>query len=247
MSGLLVLWDVDYTLVNAAGVGWQLYQRAFAEVFQRELPDLAGQTGMAGRTDRAIAIDVLTLAGVPDPRSKIGAFQAALHRLAPSVAPMVADRGVVLPGVTDALATLARQSGVVQSVLTGNIRPLAEAKLGPLGLAGSLDMDVGAYGSEHEIRSELVDLARARALEAYGADFSGPATVLIGDTPLDVRAAIVTGARAVGVATGQFSVTELVAADDGALPGAVTVLPDLTDTAAVVAAVMNGRADLPAA
>ncbi len=45
----------------------------------------------------------------------------------------------------------------------------------------------------------------------------------------------------------QFSVAELAAADDGALPGAVTVLPDLTDTAAVVAAVLNGRADLPAA
>ena len=244
-----MLWDVDFTLVNAGGVGWRLYRQAFAQVFRRELPDVAGRTGMAGRTDRAIAIDVLTLAGVADPRGQVGAFQAALHRLAPGVAPMVADRAVVLPGVADALAALARQAGVVQSVLTGNIRPLAQAKLGPLGLAALLDLDVGAYGSEHEVRSELVDLARARAGEAYDADFSGPATVLIGDTPLDVRAALVTGARAIAVATGQFSVAELAAAadDDGAPPGAVVVLPDLTDTAAVLAAVLAGRADSPAA
>lgn len=249
MSALLVLWDVDFTLVNTAGVGWQLYRQAFAEVFGRELPDVARRTDMAGRTDRAIVIDVLTQAGVADPRGQVGAFQAALGRFAPGVAPMVAARAVVLPGVAEALATLAGHPDVVQSLLTGNIRPLAEVKLGPLGLTRSLDLDVGAYGSEHEVRSELVDLARARATQAYDADFSGPATVLIGDTPHDVRAALVTGARAIAVATGQFSVAELTAAAaaDGAAPGEVTVLADLADTPAVVAAVLDGRAGAPAA
>jgi len=47
---------------------------------------------------------------------------------------------------------------------------------------------------------------------AYGADFSGGATVIVGDTPLDVEAALVTGARAVAVATGHFSVADLTAA-----------------------------------
>lgn len=249
MSGLLVLWDVDFTLVNARGVGRQLYQDAFWKVFQRELPAAATEADMAGRTDRAIAIDVLTLAGVADPRGQLGAFQAALHELAPGVEPMAATQAIVLPGVADALDALAGQDGVVQSVLTGNIRPLADAKLNPLGLTRLLDLEVGAYGSEHEVRSELVDLARARASQAYAADFSGPATVLIGDTPLDIRAALVTGARAIGVATGQFSVEQLTAAAaaDAGPPGAVTVLPDLTDTAAVVAAVLDGRADSPAA
>lgn len=244
-----MLWDVDYTLLHAAGVGRQLYQEAFAQVFGRELPAAATEAGMAGRTDRAITLDVLTLAGVPDPPGQAAAFQAALHRLAPGVAPMVSANAVVLPGVADALAALGRQPGVVQSVLTGNIRPLAEAKLGPLGLAAWLNLDIGAYGSEHEVRSELVDLARARAAEACGDSFSGAATVLIGDTPLDIEAALVTGARAIAVATGQFSVAELTAAarNDGAAPGTVTVLPDLTDTAAVVSAVMNGQAGEPAA
>jgi phosphoglycolate phosphatase-like HAD superfamily hydrolase len=247
VSGLLVLWDVDYTLVDAAGVGRELYREAFREVFMRELPDAANEADMAGRTDRAIAIDVLELAGVPDPRSQVPAFQAALHRLAPGVRPLVAATAAALPGAAEAQAALAGQQGVVQSLLTGNIRPLAEAKLGPLGLTGPLDLDVGAYGSEHEVRAELVHLSRERAARAYDADFGGQATVLIGDTPLDVRAALVTGARAIAVATGQFSQADLVASAAGAAAGAVVVLADLTDTAAVVAAVLDGRADSPAA
>jgi phosphoglycolate phosphatase-like HAD superfamily hydrolase len=46
-----------------------------------------------------------------------------------------------------------------------------------------------------------------------------------------VEAALVTGARAVGVATGSFAAAELVAA------GAHAVLPDLTDASLVLAAV----------
>ena len=77
----------------------------------------------------------------------------------------------------------------MQSVLTGNLRPLAEAKLGALGLDAYLDLDVGAYGDAHEVRSELVRVARDKAAAAYGATFDGAATVLIGDTRLDVQAA----------------------------------------------------------
>ena len=65
---------------------------------------------------------------------------------------------------------------------------------------------------------------------------SALAGVLVGDTPLDVEAALATGARAVGVATGGPAAAELVAA------GADAVLPDLTDTAAVVAAITGAAA-----
>jgi phosphoglycolate phosphatase len=229
----LVLWDVDYTLVNTYGVGRQLYQLAFAELYGRDLPPAANEANMAGRTDRAIALDVLALAGVPDPAGQVSAFEAALTRLAPAVRPMVAASGKALPGAARALAALA-DLGEVQSLLTGNVRALAEAKLAPLGLTGHLDLEVGAYGGESAIRPDLVGLARQRAAAAYGTAFGGTATALIGDTPLDVEAALSTGARAVGVATGQYSLRELQDA------GAHAALPDLTDTAEVVAAVLGG-------
>jgi phosphoglycolate phosphatase-like HAD superfamily hydrolase len=230
---LLVLWDVDFTLVNTSGVGWHLYHAAFAELFGRELPATAAAASMAGRTDRAIALDVLRMAGVHDPRSEVVAFETALARLGRGAHGMVAESGKALAGAHAALAALADIPGVIQSVLTGNVSPVAEAKLVPLGLADHLDLAIGAYGNEHEVRAELVPLARERAAAAYETDFSGEATVLVGDTPLDVAAALAAGARAVGVATGQFAPGELEAAGAGA------VLDDLTATADVVAAVLG--------
>jgi phosphoglycolate phosphatase len=226
---LLVLWDVDYTLVDSDGIGRQLYQTAFTEMFGRPMP----QPGpMSGRTDRAIALEVLTLAAVPEPERAVDAFHGVMAAHAADLVGVVAERGRVLPGGAEVMSALAGRD-VVQSLLTGNIRPLAEVKLGPLGLTQHLDLAVGAYGDAHEVRAELVHLARTRAAFAYGADFGGAATVLIGDTPLDVGAALATGARAVGVATGQFTEAEL------AVSGAHAVLRDLADTGQVLAAILG--------
>ena len=123
---------------------------------------------------------------------------------------------------------------MVQSVLTGNVQPIAEVKLSAAGLTGHLDLSIGAYGESHEVRAELVHLARRNAARRYGADFAGQQTVLVGDTALDVAAALATGARVVGVATGGTTADELVAA------GADAVLPDLADTAATLAAILGG-------
>jgi phosphoglycolate phosphatase len=227
VSELLVLWDLDYTLVNANGLGTRLYEVVFREMFGRELPAVAPK---AGRTDRAIITDTLTLAGMAAGREQVDRFLAALAALA--AAPDGAVRAEVhaLDGAAAAVAALDRP-GIRQSVLTGNIRPLAALKLGLAGLGDHLDLDVGAYGDTHEVRAELVAVARSAAARAYGGSFGGPATILVGDTPLDVEAALATGARVVGVATGSYTAAELAAA------GAPVVLPDLADTGRVHAAV----------
>jgi phosphoglycolate phosphatase len=242
---LLVLWDVDHTLVDSDGVGRELYQATFGEMFGGPMPQPGS---MAGRTDRAIALEVLTLAGVDEPRQYVDAFHAAMAARAPALAGLVAERARALPGAAQAMAALAELGGlgelgdgqlgriaVAQSLLTGNIRPLAEVKLRPLGLAEHLDLDAGAYGDAHEVRAELVHLARSNAARQYGGDFGGPATVIVGDTPLDVAAALATGSRAVGVATGGFSGPELAAS------GAHAVLPDLSATDQVLAAILGQR------
>jgi phosphoglycolate phosphatase-like HAD superfamily hydrolase len=145
------------------------------------------------------------------------------------------QRGCALPGAAEALAALTRISGVVQSVLTGNIRPNAIAKLAAFDLDRYIDFDVGAFGSDHAERSRLVRIAQFRAGTKYKGSYDQLNTVLIGDTPRDVQAGLYGGARTVGVATGASSKAELVAA------GADTVLSDLTMTARVVDAVF-GRA-----
>jgi phosphoglycolate phosphatase-like HAD superfamily hydrolase len=180
------------------------------------------------------------MAGISDPPGHVDAFIAELTRRAPELQATMAARGRALPGAAAALAAVAALGpAVVQSVLTGNVPAMARAKLAAFGLDAHLDLDVGAYGDHHEVRAELVHLARGRACAAYGREFGGRATVLVGDTPLDVEAALATGARAVGVATGGPAAAELTAA------GADAVLPDLTDTAAVVAAITGPAAPSP--
>ena len=222
-----MLWDVDYTLVGADGLGTRLYEVVFREMFGRELTEVAPK---AGRTDRAIVGDTLALAGAPV--SAVDPFLGALSRLA--VADAVPGPVRPLAGAAAAISALAA-AGIRQSVLTGNIKPVAALKLERAGLLDHLDLDAGAYGDVHEVRAELVTVARRAARQVYRQDFSGAATVLVGDTPLDVEAALATGARAVAVATGSYPAADLAAA------GAHVVLPDLTDTAGVLAAVTGSR------
>lgn len=229
MGDVLVLWDIDGTLLNAGGVGRDLYDVVFVQLFGRSLSAYAP---MAGRTDRAIILETLTLAGVSEPRRYVDPFIASLGAQAPLMRSAMVSRGQVLPGAAAALTLVAGHAH--QSVLTGNIRPLAEVKLAALGLREGLDLCIGAYGDDHEDRTELVQVARRRAAAVHGrsspspfagsSSFAGRSTVVVGDTPLDISAALSAGARAVGVATGSYSAADLVAA------GAHAVLPSLADT-----------------
>lgn len=247
MQPLLVLWDIDYTLVATNGVGRELYEVVLAELYGLPMP--AGLQSMAGRTDSSIALEVLAAAGLANPAGELRRFQDGLIARAPDFAGRVREHGRVLPGVEAAIAAVAdfarRHRGgylIVQSLLTGNLPALAEVKLSSLGLTGYLDVSVGAYGDVSEFRADLVPVARENAARRYGADFSGHATVLIGDTPDDIGAAASSGARSVGVATGRFTMQQLIKA------GAGVVLPDLTGTEAVLGAVLGyPQADAAAA
>jgi phosphoglycolate phosphatase-like HAD superfamily hydrolase len=232
MDDVLVLWDIDGTLLNAGGVGRDLYDVVFLQLFGRSL---SGYAPMAGRTDRAIILETLIMAGIDEPRRYVDPFIAGLGAQAPLMRSAMVSRGRVLPGAAAALALVAGQAH--QSVLTGNIRQLAEVKLAALGLREGLDLCIGAYGDDHEDRTELVQVARRRATAVHGrslpSSFAGRSTVVVGDTPLDIAAALSAGARAVGVATGSYPAADLKAA------GAHAVLPGLADTDLVLEALLG--------
>jgi phosphoglycolate phosphatase-like HAD superfamily hydrolase len=145
---------------------------------------------------------------------------------------LLRERGRAYSGAHEALARLDRESGVLQSLLTGNIAPNAAVKLGAFGLDRHLDFEIGAYGSDHHMRGKLVAIARGKAEQKFGLSIDPRQVVVIGDTPLDVAAAKEGGARAVAVATGPYEAQALREA------GAEAVLPDLSDTEAVLAAVL---------
>ena len=224
----LVLWDIDGTLINAAGSGWRIVQQAYLDVCGSPL---STTVQLAGRTDRAIYLEALELNGRNE------RDLAALCRRVGELAvrqrdDIIAAGGRALPGALDAVTALAAQPGVVQSVLSGNLRALGVVKLGAFGLLDQLDLRLAAFGDDHVVRADLVGIAREAYASCNGTG-TAPDVVLIGDTPLDVAAARESGAGIVAVATGHYSATELGAA------GATAVLPDLTDTDRVVDAVMR--------
>ncbi|TDC67542.1 HAD family hydrolase [Streptomyces hainanensis] len=231
-SSALILWDIDHTLLNIAGVSREIYELAFEEVAGHPLRDLAP---MAGRTEQAIAFETLEMNGVEASQALISRFYTALGAAAESLSSRIRDAGKALPGAREAIFALQRRP-VVQSVVTGNIRSVAGTKLRAFGLAESLDLEVGGYGDDGSDRATLVRLARERAEEKYRASFPGKRTFVIGDTPHDIRGAHDAGVFAVGVATGYSSFEELTEC------GADLVLTDLTDTEALCGAVRDSQA-----
>jgi phosphoglycolate phosphatase len=225
---LLVLWDIDGTLVDSAGHG----RRAFEEAFEEVVGGVPEWVEYAGRTDHQIALAMLEGS---DPSRTEGSdpnVAAVLDQLAVKLAARreaIAEEGHVYPGVPETLAALHEADGVVNSLLTGNIEPNAAVKVGAFGLDRWLDFEAGAYGSDpHERRSDLVAIARERAAARYG---EPTGAVLVGDTPLDVLAAREAGARAVAVATGFAELDALRESEPDAL------LQDLSDTEAAIRAI----------
>jgi phosphoglycolate phosphatase len=229
LSRTLVLWDIDGTLVDSAGLGRQAFVDAFASLFGRPP---AGVPTMNGRTDLEIALDILERNGIAEGEVHLGGFSHALAESLATKAEMIAERGSAYPGARRAIERLAAEPGVVQSLLTGNIEPNAALKLAAVGLVEHLDLSIGGYGSDHRVRSELVAVARDKARRKYGLDFAPADTVLVGDTPLDVAAGKEAGARVVAIASGPVTSDELEEA------GADAVLADLRDPEAVAGAVL---------
>ena len=224
----LVLWNVDHTLVDVGRVTREAYAEAFQQVTGRPLVRLAPT---AGRTESEIIFETLAFNDVVTTEDHLPRFMAALGEAFTARRKSIRKDGRVLPGAREALAAVARLRDVVQSVLTGSIEPNAVAKLTALGLDKHLDFTVGGYGSETYPKAALVELARTRTAAKYGGPIGEGATVLIADSPNDVRAAQIARARTIAVATGNATEAELRNA------GADVVLPTLAETDRVVRAV----------
>lgn len=225
----LILFDIDGTLLSTEGAARRGFHRALLDVYDTAGP--IAEHRFDGKTDPQIARELLRLAGLSDAAIDRGLpdlWKAYLRELAAELA-RPGYRTRVYPGVAALLNELeARPDTMLLGLLTGNIEAGAALKLTSAGLAGRFRL--GAYGSDGERRDALPALAveRARALVDHA--YRGDEVVVIGDTPSDVTCGRSVGVRAVGVATGRYTTEELAAA------GADVVFPDLSDTAAVLAA-----------
>ena len=223
----LVLWNIDLTLLDVGRVTRAAYADAFRQVTGRPLVRLPQ---MAGSTESEIFFEALAVNAPGDPGGEelLTRFTGLLATAFSTRRDLLTEQGRLLPGAGGAVEEVGRLPGVVQTVLTGSIKPNALEKLRAFGLARFLDTEIGGYGSEVYPKGALLMTARGRAAEKYRANFTELSTVYIADSLRDVEAARVGGARSVAVATGRSSGGELRDA------GADAVLADLADTAAVV-------------
>lgn len=220
VTPVLVLWDVDHTLIETRGVGFAIYKRAFPTATGRPLDKLAQ---ISGRTELDIMRETLRINGVEPTGEAVSKLAAALIDGYENARDELAATGRALPGAKATLEYLSSQTQIHQGVLTGNIREVARIKLEVFALDNHLDLDASAYGDDHSERAKLVEIAQARASSRIDATFDNRNTFLIGDTPNDIAAGAIAGVRVIGVASGKSDVEELREA------GASTVVPNLTE------------------
>jgi phosphoglycolate phosphatase len=236
----VVLWDIDGTLVRSNG------GRVAVGAFLRALRlscglehDLPYPTESAGKTDPQIALEMLAAASIGEPHAArvLDSFGPTyLRELERQRDALIADLRV-LPGVTAILEQLDRR-GVVQSLLTGNLQPVARLKLACAGLDRYVKFDLGAYGSDHADRTCLVPIVRTRLRQRLGEASDQRRIVVVGDTPRDIACARAGGARVIAVATGNFTREQLAEHQPDVLLG------DLSDTEAVLDALLEYSSSL---
>jgi phosphoglycolate phosphatase-like HAD superfamily hydrolase len=225
----LVLFDIDGTILWSDGAGRRAMEGALTDVF--------GSPGSPryrydGKTDQQIVRELMRAEGHADAHidsnmtALLDNYLAGLERELAS--------GECAPqcfgGVVDLLDALDACADRIVGLLTGNLEAGAAKKLRAVGIDPGR-FRISAYGSDHEVRRELPAVALRRAREALGVELPGSQMIIIGDTPADIDCGRAVGARAIGVATGRYSVEDLAAHDPYA------VFADLTDTAAVMRAI----------
>jgi phosphoglycolate phosphatase-like HAD superfamily hydrolase len=230
----LILFDIDGTILLTDGAGRRAIHRALLEEIGTAGPIESYR--FDGKTDPQIVRELLSHAGHPD-AGRADRVQAVCDRYvglleAELASPSQETR--VMAGIVELLAALAAYEAerhALVGLLTGNIERGAALKLRSAGIAPTR-FALGAYGSDAAHRPDLPDIARRRAEALTGINLAGSDVVIVGDTPDDVACARPIAARTVAVATGFYDTAALHAA------GATHVFPDLSDTRAVLEALL---------
>lgn len=204
---LLVLFDVDGTLIDAGRAGSRAIAAAFLELYGVEKA-IEG-VSFDGMTDPWIIDRVAELRGLP-PFGDGGVERERFFRSYLAHLRLLVDgerAGRVHPGVRQLLDLLSAAGGTALGLATGNIEEGARVKLSPHDL--NRCFPVGGFGDDARERPALVRRAVSRAEGHYGRPFAAGQVVVVGDSVHDICAARDGGFRSVAVATGWTSFTDL--------------------------------------
>ncbi|MEO8635311.1 MAG: HAD hydrolase-like protein [Gemmatimonadales bacterium] len=232
MLSTLVLFDIDGTILLTAGAGRRAITQALGDLIGTS--DLFDRVRFDGKTDPQIVSELLEAGGHHSPRDATVIDTICQRYLGLLAAELLEPRSrtTIMPGVLELLTALEAEPGVMLGLVTGNMAPGACLKLQAGGIAPER-FKVGAYGSDSAHRPDLPMIAAGRAAPHFGRMPRGREVVIIGDTPADVTCGRSIDARAIGVATGAYSVAVLAEA------GAHLAVADLSDTARLVEVILG--------
>jgi phosphoglycolate phosphatase len=202
-----ILFDIDGTLISTGGASDRSWKAAFKELHGVDV-DPPAVTGK----------------GVPDPEVGRVVFASAIGREPTSeeADALMRRRLDHLPGEVASSPNYVVKDGVVEvleklivdgkmlGLTTGNVEEAAHIKLSRANL--NRFFPFGGYGSDSPDRTELTKKALERGQLVSGRTLDLERTFSCGDTPRDVEAGHGAGLRVVGVATGEYTVEELLEA-----------------------------------
>jgi phosphoglycolate phosphatase len=196
----LILFDIDNTLLYTGGAGGLAMNLAFQEMFG--INDGFAKVEFSGRTDLYILSEGLRLHGIAGGiDAHLDDFLRRYHRILDRT--LGECTGHLMPGFPELLEALSKRDGIRIGLATGNFSDAAWMKVEHYGIKRYFSG--GVFGEASLDRSEMV---RA-GIEAMAAETTQQEVLIIGDTPHDVSSALDNGLKAVGVATGNYSVDQL--------------------------------------
>lgn len=212
----LLLFDIDGTLIDSGEAGTRSLNLVFDELFS--VRNAFHGIRMAGKTDTQIIKEGLIMHGISVNNNLDAVINTYLMHLQKEINN---NRRHLKPGIYELLERLSLIRNVRLGLLTGNLESGARIKLQPFKL--NRYFQTGAFGSDDEDRDRLLPIAIKRFEEICLRKIDITECIVIGDTPRDVNCAKINGAKCIGVATGPYSINELVSA------GADCVFQDLSN------------------
>ena len=219
---MLVLFDIDGTLLIGDGIGLRAMQEAGRDLFGP--PFTAEGVAYAGRLDPLIVADLFEANGVEPTIDRQIAFRLAYSEAMQRSLEAAPVRR--LRGALELAAALEAEPEVTVGVLTGNYPETGMMKLRSADIPIEL-FRICVWGddspSDPPHRDHLPPVALRQYAELLGPPPAAERVLIIGDTPGDIGCAQAGGHQSLAVATGRHSAATLTA------HGATRVVEDLAD------------------
>lgn len=196
---ILLIWDIDGTLLDVKRAGRAAMDLAFEKKFGVE--NAFSKVNMSGRLDKVILSDALKIhhihvkSMVTLQKDFFVEYEGILKTLLASE-----YEGFIYPGVRNILKNVSQSSHIVNAIGTGNCKRGALAKLESLSINDYFRF--GGYGDEYIQRGELIKGVIELANTNYNMAFEKENIYVIGDTIHDVNAAKYANVKSIAVLTG---------------------------------------------